>query len=88
MTDPEDACTSLQEGMREVLDIHAPKRVVQNRNQHITRISPATRKLKWSAARLKREAKQTNNPNIWAEFRRVRNEASKSQKNDEKLFFK
>ena len=82
--DPNEIAEKLQYGIRNVLDKHAPKKVIQLKNDKTVKISQNTRKLQYQAKQLQNEAKVTHNPTTWKDYRRIRNLATASLKKDSK----
>ena len=84
LQEPNLIAMKIQSGIKQVLDKHAPKRVIQTKNQPMVRISQNTRRLQYHAKQLQMEAKITHSPATWMMYRRVRNQVTASLKKDVK----
>ena len=65
-------------------DHHAPKRVIQTKNESIIRISQETRKLQYQTKIQRREARLYDDPARWLLYRKMRNKAVDSLRRDAK----
>ena len=65
LQEPNPIAMKIQSGIKQMLDKHAPKRVMQTKNQPMVRISQNTRRLQYHAKQLQMEAKITHSPATW-----------------------
>ena len=81
---PDDAFTAFEKAYCEVLDRHAPIKVIQNRKDYVPYISPQLEKLMAERNRLKENAAITGRLDDYNEYKKKRNEVSSLLKNSEK----
>ena len=82
--DPDQVVLLLQQGMIDILDRHARKRIIQLKTRPEFELSVETRNLQQQATDLKTLATATNDPATWQLFRSIRNLSTAQAKLDVK----
>ena len=86
--DPNLAAEALIRGLNTILDCLAPKRRIQLKTNHTPYLSEATRDLRTQRDETMKLARISNNPEDWREYRRLRNRATQSSRNDQFVHIK
>ena len=81
---PDDAFAAFEKAYCEVLDRHAPIKVIQNRKDYVPYISPQLEKMMAERNHLKENAAITGRLDDYNEYKKKRNEVSSILKNSEK----
>ena len=87
-TSPDEAFEIFEQSFCEVLNCHAPIKVIQNRNDYVPYITPELNTLMSERDKMKEKAANTGRLDDYEEYKRRRNEVSTLMKSSESNYFK
>ena len=85
---PDEAFAVFEEAFREVLNFHAPLKVVQNRNHYVPYLDPDTKSAMKERDKLKESAARTGNKDDFNKYKLRRNEVTMMQKTAQVEYYK